>query len=305
MGPWSPLHCAVFKRDRALVEFLLAHGAVLDVHVAAGLGDCVAVSSLLDTDPLRVAERGGDGCYPLHFADTIEVAQLLIDRGAEIDGRCLDHDSTPLQYLCTVRPEVAHHILSMGAQPDLFSSIACGANHFVEHLLDTNPELIHARINQTYFPPNNGHDVHNIITFSIGSDFTPLHAAAKGNRSEAVFQLVRRGLSPNVRGGYDQATPLHIAAWNNCSVSAQALLDYGAAIDMRSGELHNNSPAGWAIVAGADEVFELLMNRGAQCLPWFLDDARDACNGRFDQVSFAEKNQRNRILARISTFTAN
>ena len=110
---------------------------------------------------------------------------------------------------------------------------------------------------------------------------------------------MRCGLSPSVRGGYDQATPLHTAAWSNCLESAQALLDEGADIEARSGKLHNNSPAGWAIVAGSDSVFELLIDRGAQRHPWFLDDARDACDGRFDQVSGASPEQRTRILTRL------
>lgn len=300
MGPWSPLHCAIFRRDKALANFLLSRGAALDVHTAAGLGDCDAVSRLLDAKPSRVSEKGGDGCHPLHFADTNEVAKLLLERGAEIDGRCVDHYSTPVQYLCTSRPEVARYLLSVGAQPDIFSAVTCGDKSSVENLLAADPSLIDARINQAFFPPGCEHDVHNILTFSIGTDATPMHAAAKANRREAVSQLVSHGLSPNVRGGYDHGTPLHTAAWHNCTESAHALLDHGADIEARSGKLHNNSPAGWAIVAGACEVFELLLDRGAQCHPWFIDDARDACAGRFDQVSNASLENRNQILARLS-----
>ena len=48
MGPWSPLHCAIFRGDKELAAFLLSKGAVMDVHTAAGLGDCDAVCKLLD-----------------------------------------------------------------------------------------------------------------------------------------------------------------------------------------------------------------------------------------------------------------
>ena len=300
MGPWSPLHCALFRHDRGLAEFLLSHGATLDVHTAAGLGRSEDVERLLTADPSRVMERGGDGCFPLHFADTIEVARLLLERGAEIDGRCVDHYSTPAQYLCSSRPEVARFLFSMGATPDIFSAVFVGDVPLLETLLDADPALINARINQSFFPPGDENDVHNILTFSIGLDSTPLHAAAKGNGNEVIAPLVRRGLSIDVRGGYDQATPLHIAAWNNCDKSAKALLENGADIDARSGKIHNNSPAGWAIVAGSDKVFELLMDQGAECHPWFFDDARDACTGRFDQVCQASPDQRNRILSRLS-----
>ncbi len=299
MGPWSPLHCAIFRGDKDLAKLLLSHGATLDVHTAAGLGDCAAVSRLLDADPARVNERGGDGCYPLHFADTVEVAQLLLDRGAEIDGRCVDHYSTPVQYLCSARPEVARYLLSVGARPDIFSAVVCGDVAMVEKSLQDDPSLIEARINQTFFPPGSEHDVHNILTFSIGQDSTLLHAAAKVNRPESVVALVGLGLSPNVRGGYDHGTPLHTAAWSNCAESARALLDNGADIEARSGKLHNNTPAGWAIVAGADKAFNLLIDRGALKHPWFLDDARDACAGRFDQVANVSYEQRQRILSRL------
>jgi hypothetical protein len=110
---------------------------------------------------------------------------------------------------------------------------------------------------------------------------------------------VRCGLSVDVRGGYDLSTPLHTAAWSNCPDAAAALLDNGADIDIRSGKLHNNSPAGWAIVAGSDRVFELLLDRGATVYEWFVDDARDACDRRFDQVSNVPKVQRERILSRL------
>ena len=47
------------------------------------------------------------------------------------------------------------------------------------------------------------------------------------------------------------------------------------------------------------KVFNLLMDRGAQKHPWFLDDARDACAGQFDQVANVPSEQRQRILSRL------
>lgn len=155
MGPGSPLHCAIFRGDKNLATLLISIGAVLDVHTAAGLGDCSGIS-------------------------------LLLERGADIDGRCIDRHSTPVQYLCTTRPNVAQFLLSMGVQADIVSSAACGDIESINRLLSKNSDLINVRINQTSFPPGAEHNVHNTMTFSIGLDATPLHAAAKGDCSDAV-----------------------------------------------------------------------------------------------------------------------
>ncbi len=297
MGPWSPLHCAIYRRDHKLAEKLLARGAIMDAHTAAGLGLRDELENLLDADPQRVHERGGDGCFPLHFADTVEVAELLLARGAQIDGRCIDHYSTPVQYLCTTRPQVAQYLLSRGATADLFSTVLCGDDALLEQLLTEDPSLVDARLDQSFFPPSSEHNVHNVMTFTVGQHVTPLHAAANGNCATAIPILLRHGAQINARGGYDLATPLHLAAWNDCLEAATALLDHGADINCLSGKLHNNSPAGWAIVGGSERVFELLLKRGAEIQPWFIENAKAGCNGQFDQVRQVTLESRTRILS--------
>jgi ankyrin repeat protein len=300
MGPWSPLHCAAFRRDRELAEELLKGGATLDVHGASGLGWIDEVRRLLDADPARVNERGGDGCQPLHFADTVEVARFLLDRGADIDGRCVDHYSTPVQYLCSVRPAVACFLFQQGARPDFFSAIMSGARDVVDRLLVEQPSLLEARINQEFFPPGPEHNVHNTMTYAVGLDATPLHAATKANRAEMVDLLVRSGHPVDARGGYDDATPLHLAAWDDHLEAAQRLVAHGADLNARSGKLHQNSPAGWAIVAGSARVLEYLLDCGAERLPWFVEDARDGVAGRFGQFKRVPAENHARILARLS-----
>ena len=98
LGPWSPLHSAIHSNKMELVEHLLEQGAEMDVHTAAALSRLDDIGRLLDANPERVSESGGDGCTPLHFAGSIESAQLLLDRGANMEARCLDHYSTCLLY---------------------------------------------------------------------------------------------------------------------------------------------------------------------------------------------------------------
>lgn len=299
MGPWSPLHCAIYRRDYKLAEKLLARGATLDAHTAAGLGWCDELEKLLAADPQCVHERGGDGCLPLHFADTVEVAELLLARGAQIDRRCIDHYSTPVQFLCTVRPTVARYLLGRGASADVFSTVLCGDDALLEQLLTNNPSLVDARIDQSFFPPSSEHDVHNILTFTVGQHATPLHAAANSNCHTAIPILLRYGAQVGARGGYDAATPLHLAAWNDCLEAATELVDGGADLNIKSGKLHNNSPAGWAIVGGSQRVFNLLLDRGAEIFPWFVEDAKAGCEGQFDQVKNVPREVRTEILSRL------
>lgn len=305
MGPWSPLHCAIHRRDHRLAQKLLERGATMDAHTAAGIGDCDRLKRLITDDPHCVHARGGDGCMPLHFADTVQAADLLLKYGADINARCVDHYSTPVQYLCKDRPAVAAHLLSLGATADIFSTVLCSDLPRLTHMLNDNTVLANSRVNQTFFPPSVEHNVYNILTFIVGQEATPLHAAAVGNCAETIPMLIAAGALVNARGGYDMATPLHLAAWNDNVEVAAALLDHGAELNARSGRLHNNSPAGWSIVAGADRVFELLLQRGAEIYDWFRDDAIDACAGRFDQVRTVPSETRKSILSRLDQLSAN
>ena len=86
---------------------LIARGAVVDVWAAAHLGMHDRVRELLDADPSLVQARGGDGKTPLHCARTVDVARELVERGADLDTRDVDHESTPAQHLVREAPEVA------------------------------------------------------------------------------------------------------------------------------------------------------------------------------------------------------
>lgn len=299
MGPWSPLHSAVFAGQGELAEFLLANGATMDVHTAAGLGRVDDVVRLLDKSPERVTEPGGDGCHPLHFADNVDVARALLERGADIEARCLDHYSTPVQYLADKRAEVARFLFSQGAAADIFSAVMADDKAVVELLLQQDAACINARISQKLFPPGPDHDVHNIMAFTVGTDCTPLHAAAKANRPNMIQLLAQRGADVDVRGGYDDATPLHVAAWNDSAAAIECLLDNAANLNIRSGSIHNNSPAGWAIVAGSADAFELLIDRGAEVLDWFRPDAEAAVAGEFRKFKNVPQENYDRILKKL------
>ena len=127
---------------------LIARGAAVDVFAAAHLGMFDRLRELVDADPSLVHARGGDGKTPLHCARTVEIAQFLIDRGADIDARDVDHESTPAQYLARDAPEVARLLVSRGAWFDIFIAIGLRDTALVERCLKDDPQALDHRIGQ-------------------------------------------------------------------------------------------------------------------------------------------------------------
>lgn len=301
MGPWSPLHCAIQGGADDLAKFLLEKGAMLDVHTAAALGLVDDLVRMLGESPERVSERGGDGCTPMHFVGTQQAADALLQYGANLEARCIDHFSTPVQYLCDSRPKIARYLLDKGAKADVFSASMCGATDCLRKLLQEDSGILESTISQETFPPGAEYDVHNIMTFTIGGGCSALHAASAGNQPDAIKLLIESGIDPNIRGGYDDATCLHLVGWRDNLAAAKSLIACGADINSLSGEIHNNSPAGWAIVAGSADVFCFLMDCGAEVKDYFLDDAKAAVAGKFRQYKVVPQENYERILNRLDS----
>jgi ankyrin repeat protein len=127
---------------------LIARGATVDVFAAAHLGMFDRLRELVDAAPSLVYARGGDGKTPLHCARTVEIAQYLLDRGADLDARDVDHESTPAQYLVRDAPDVAQLLVARGAWFDIFLAIGLRDAALVERCLRDDPEALDHRIGQ-------------------------------------------------------------------------------------------------------------------------------------------------------------
>ena len=92
--------------------------------------------------PALVHARGGDGQQPLHEAKTVAIADFLLERGAGIDVRCIDHQSTPAQYALVDRPDVCRRLLERGATPDIFMAARLGDVALATRLLDADPACV-------------------------------------------------------------------------------------------------------------------------------------------------------------------
>jgi hypothetical protein len=135
-------------------KFLVERGASLTPHVAAGLGWADRLAHLLDADASLIDAKGVDACTPLHFARNIETAALLLERGARVDARDEDHNSTPAQWLIRDAPDVGRFLLERGAKPDIFLAAALGDRRLAEKLILSGPGCLSHRIGRLPdFPP--------------------------------------------------------------------------------------------------------------------------------------------------------
>jgi ankyrin repeat protein len=184
--------------DPGLVDFLVERGAVIDAHAAVRLGMISKLTELVVADQNVVHAKGGDGQTPLHFASTVEIAQFLLDHGAEIDALDVDHESTPAQYMLRVeqkrhyprdRQDVARYLVSRGCRTDLLMAAALGDVNLVRHHLDTDPACIRMSVSEAWFPKKDPRAGGTIYIWMLGANRTA-HVVARDFGHEQVFELL-------------------------------------------------------------------------------------------------------------------
>lgn len=187
--------------DRAKPE-VAAHaierGAVVTVHAAARLGMLERLRKLIEEDPERVHERGGDGQTPLHFASTVEIAEFLLSYGADIDARDVDHESTPAQYMVRTRQHVARYLISRGCSTDLLMAAALGEEQLAMKILSDDPEVIRMRVTDEYFPMVGGKSGGTIYQWELGWYVSAVQVAHKFGH-ERLVQLLSERCPPDER----------------------------------------------------------------------------------------------------------
>lgn len=131
-----------------LAEIILTYEPELDLFDLSALGGAAQISHLLATDQKEVHEYSGDGFTALHLAcyfGQADVAQLLLDNGAEIDKVAMNgSDLRPLQsavancHLDVVKvllkfgPDI--NVQMIGGFTPLMSATALGDEEMVELL---------------------------------------------------------------------------------------------------------------------------------------------------------------------------
>lgn len=280
-GGFGLLHGA----DPQLAAYAIQRGAVVDIHAAARLGMVERVRELIAGDAGLVYARGGDGQTPLHFASTIEIAAYLLDQGADIDARDVDHESTPAQYMIDDRQEVARYLVQRGCKTDILMASALGDIDLVRRHLDADPACIRMRVSEEFFPMISPKAGGTIYQWKLGWYLSPHRVSRKFghddlykflmDRSPAEVKLIEAcwiddeaalqalgaiqpDLARKVLPG-DQRQVAH-AARNNETAVVRAMLRAGLPVDARG--QHNATPLHWAAFHGNSEMVKIILPFG-------------------------------------------
>jgi ankyrin repeat protein len=179
----------VLDDDRGLAPFLIERGATVDAHAASRLGMADKLKELLAANRDVVHARGGDGQTPLHVAKDVEIARLLLEYGADIDARDVDHESTPAQYALRERQDVARCLVSRGCRTDILMCAALGDVERVRRHLDADPPCIRTSVSRAYFPMQNPRAGGHIYIWTLGANKTA-HLVAREFGHEEVLRLL-------------------------------------------------------------------------------------------------------------------
>jgi hypothetical protein len=190
-GGFHPLYSA----RGTVANRLIAAGSRMDACAAAQLDRSDDLVRLLDEDPGRVHERGGDGQTPLHFARSREVADILLDRGADIDARDVDHRATPAEWMLEGgrgrgRYDLARYLVERGASADIFLAAALGLTERLRELIDEDPSRLRLRTSEGPYGEVHPSSYH-IYTWTIGGGLMPLQVAIQFEQDSAIELLTR------------------------------------------------------------------------------------------------------------------
>ncbi len=220
--------------EPALAQYAIQRGAIVDAHAAARLDMTEKLRELILSEPSLVHARGGDGQTPLHFAGTIDVAQLLLDHGAHIDARDIDHESTPAQYMVHERQDVCRCLVQRGCGTDILMAAALGDADLAAKHLDADPDCVRIRVNDEHFPKQNPRSGGMIYHWTLGSNVSP-HDVAKQFGRENVFQLLMDRSPTDVK--------LLAACWTADETAVKTLLAEHPGVVAALSETHHRQVA--------------------------------------------------------------
>jgi len=278
-GGFGPLDFA----DEATSDALIQRGAKITAHAAARLGRADALKSILKDDPQAVHQRGGDGQFPLHFAKTPEVVDILVGAGADLDARDLDHHGTAAQFRIHEIP-VLERLVYHGATQDVFTAVMLQDLETLAALLDADPDALRRRTGDPgnpWIPEAPGahayiYSIANVRPHQVASHFER-HEAYRllWDRSDASLRLSMAGwagdaeaagellrLHPDLAKSLtrEDHALLASAAWVRKLDSVRLMLELGFDPNVPGDE--DSTPIDRAAFHGFDDIIEAILPYG-------------------------------------------
>ena len=189
---WAGGFSVLENADARLVPFLLERGAVLDATAAAKFGMVDRLAELVAAEPKSVHARGGDGKTPLHWAGDVATARFLVEHGADVNARDVDHESTPAQYMVRDRQEIVRYLIDEGCVTDIFLAAALGDLDLARRILDADPAALEMAVNDESFPKHNPSAGGTIYIWTLGQGKTPHMVAQEFGRDDVFALLMSR-----------------------------------------------------------------------------------------------------------------
>ena len=231
-----------------VAEYLLSHGATLNLWSAIALDRADDVRSMIARDPTLLAARMTRNHHrrtPLHHAaakNRLATVQLLLELGADSNAA----DATGATALTTAAqenadPAIVSALLAAGTGLDFLTAVNLGRYSEAEAMLREDP----ARI---------GPD---------GADTIALHLAVNKRNLVTIRWLLTHGVDINAkRPMWDcNHTALHMTVESGAIDIARLLLDAGADPNIRDDKF-NSTVLGWAMFFGRADLAELAREKG-------------------------------------------
>jgi ankyrin repeat protein len=251
------LHLAAYFGVDDAVQFLLScyspdirdSYSQTPLHWASREGHLEVAQLLLDKGADVKATNSNCGGTPLHLASReghLEVAQLLLDEGADVkaadsDGRPPLHWASRNRHL-----EVAKLLLDKGADVEVADSNEMTLLFWASHYSD---------LKMTQLLLDKGADVEN----TAPDGRTPLHFASSKGDLEIAKLLLDKGADIEAKDSVSR-TPLLYAARNGNKAIVELLLATNR-VDVDSGDYYNSTPLSVATRMGHKDIVTLLLTK--------------------------------------------
>jgi ankyrin repeat protein len=203
-------------------------------------------------------------CHPEEAGVQIPLMELLIGRGAVIDGP--NGGSAVAGCLHNGRGEAAAYLAERGARLDLEGAAGAGRLDVVSSFFGADGSLM---------PPATPKQMKDGFAW-----------ACEFGRTSVVDFLLHRGMEVAAKLPHNEQTGLHWAAYGGHANTVKLLLERGAPVDARD-DSFDGTPLGWALYAWGNsprmaergryyEVVALLVRAGAILdSTWFEEDDKE------------------------------